>query len=143
MLQSSCAARQAPSASRRRARPFDETVQREQRQRHPRQPLQLHVGDVREAIGREADDDAGQDRGGAIAGQPVGEHGRRPGRRRQPGNQEPVVDERRRNAGPQERRARQPDQQHRVGVGERVPGRVEDVGVEQGRGLVDELMGDP
>ena len=113
----------------RRQRP----MQRPERPRHPHRPLQLHVHVVLEAIRHERKDNGRENAGRCTTRQHLHQHEHADTGRDDGAEQQDVVHEHRRNAGPQQRRADETFDDHRVGVGQSPRFGVEDVAVEDVR----------
>ena len=118
-------------------------MQREERQRRPHHPLQLHVHDVFEPIGAVGEDDSGDDSRAAAAGKVARqrEHGGSACRNR--AEQEQVVHQQRTHPCPQQRRPGEPLDDHRVGEGQRRGLGIENIGVEQLPRRGGERVGEP
>ena len=88
----------------------ERAVQRQERERHPHGPLQLHVHEVLEPVRGEREDDPGENAGGPAAGEVAREREHRDARSADRAEQHQVVDEDRPQAGPHQRRRDQPFQ---------------------------------
>lgn len=126
-----------------KGRLLQHSIDAEQRQRQKRRPQQLEVSDVREPVRRKREDESG-DHLRRPAGREVAHQGRRAeGGGHEGAEQEDVVHRDGMHTGPDERRAGEAKQQHRVGIRQRVGLRPEDVGVEQPGRVRPQLMRDP
>ena len=133
-----------PSSTPSRRRPrVEQPVERPQRERDELRLLQLQVRVVIDAVRRKREDDAGEDRRAAVAGQAAHQQRDADARQREAREEHEVVDQDRRDAEPVERRGEQPGHQQRLGIRERVALGIEDVGVEDVRRRDRQLMRDP
>ncbi len=125
------------------ARRLDESMNRQQRERHPLRELQLEMAVVLEPVGIEAVDDSRNESRPRRSGQAADQHiGRDPGKE-EPRQHQQVVRDDRMDAEGEERRREQRGQEHRIRVGQRQPLGVEDVRVEQRTGIPEELTVHP
>ena len=82
-------------------------------------------------------------RGAGVAGEPAHQQRDADTRQREAGQEHEVVDQDRRDAEPVQRRREQPGHEQRLGIRQRVALGIEDVGVEDVRRRVRQLMRDP
>ena len=121
----------------------EDAVGREKRERQSPRMDALHVREARQRVRVEREHRPGEHPGGAVAG-PLERHRiGGPGGQREPQNQKDVVDEHRRGPEPVQRRAHERRDDQRLGEGERVARRIEDVAVEEVQGCARELVRDP
>ena len=125
------------------ARVHEDAVGREEGERQSPGVDALDVREARQRVGVEREHRSGEHPGGAVAG-PLERHRvAGPGGQREPENQQDVVDEHRRGPEPVQRGAHERRDDQRLGEGERVARRIEDVAVEEVRGRARQLVRDP
>ncbi len=118
-------------------------VQRRQRDRQELHVQRLQMGKPGQRVRVEGGNDPGRRAAGPAAGPARRHEARRPAGQREAGEQHQVVDQQRRRAQPDERRAEHALDQHRLRVRQRVAFGKEDVRVEQVERVANDLMRHP
>ena len=121
----------------------EQAMERPQRQRNELRLLQLQMRVVIDAVRRKCEDDAGENGSAGVVGQAAHEQRDAHPREREAREEHQVVDQNRLDAEPLQRRGEQARHQQRLGIRQGVALRVEDVGVEDVRGRVRQLMRNP
>ncbi len=118
-------------------------VQRRERERQELHVQRLQMGKPGQRVRVEGGNHPGRGAAGPAAGPARRHEARRPAGQREAGEQHQVVDQQRRRAQPDERRAEHALDQHRLRVRQRVAFGKEDVRVEQVERVADDLMRHP
>ena len=126
-----------------RPRRTEQGVERRQREREKLDMQRLQMGQTGQGVRVERRRDAGDAACGPAAGPPRRHEARRPPGQGEARQQHQVVDEQRRCAQPQQRRAEDALDQHGLREGQRIALGKEDVRVEEVQRIADDLVRDP